>query len=562
MAKELTFDDQARRLLQAGVDKLATSVRSTLGPKGRNVVLEKITGTPAVTNDGVTIARDIHLKNSFEDMGAQLLKEAAIQTNDIVGDGTTTATVLAQAMVHRGMQAIAEGTNPMLLKRGIDTAIERVVEHLNKMAHPVDSKEALAHIASISANDDAEVGEVIADALHAVGEEGTVTVEEWPYLGMQVEFVEGFEFDNGYVSPYMVTDAGRLETEFDNPYILLCNEEITKVQELMPVLDGIMRDPHPLVIIASKVGGPALSMLVNNHTNGIFQSVAVQAPGFGNRRINQLEDLAALTGATVVSRQAGISLENINPAQLGRARKVRVTENSTTIVEGAGARSDVDFRAEQVRAELNRAENQSDQELLAERIGQLTGRVAMIRVGAATPAELAEKQHRVEDALSATRAAVAEGTVAGGGVAYLRSERAVEGLSLSGDFAIGADIVRRILPEPVYWIATNAGYPGGEVVDRLREMGEDEGFDAFEGRYGNLMEFGIIDPLRVARSAVQNAASIAGLVLTTNTLVVEERQAVPGALMTPEGEDLAEGLPQPSPDASTPQSLGQSPSVG
>lgn len=562
MAKELTFDDQARRLLQAGVDKLANSVKSTLGPKGRNVVLEKITGTPAVTNDGVTIARDIHLKNQFEDMGAQLLKEAAIQTNDIVGDGTTTATVLAQVMVHRGMQAIADGANPVLVKRGIDAAAGQLVEHLNKIAHPVDSKEELAHIASISANDDADVGEAIAEALHAVGQEGTVTVEEWPHLGMQVEFVEGFEFDNGYLSPYMVTDPGQLETEFDNPYILLCNEKITKVQELMPVLDGVMRDPHPLVVIASSVEGPALSLLVNNHTNGFFQSVAVQAPGFGHRRINQLEDLAALTGASVVSKQSGLTLDNITPARLGRARKVRVTENSTTIVEGAGAGADVDFRAEQVRAELGRAENPHDQEVLSERIGQLTGRVAMIRVGAPTPAELAEKQHRVEDALSATRAAVAEGTVAGGGVAYLHAERALEGLSLRGDYATGAAIVQHVLAEPVYWIATNAGHPGADVVAEVRAMGDDEGFDALEGRYGNLVDFGIIDPLRVTRSALQNAASIAGLVLTTNTLVAEEKQAVPGAVMTPEGEDLAEGLPQPSPDASTPQSLGQAPSVG
>src|SRR5699024_2974361 len=399
---------------------------------------EKITGTPAVTNDGVTIARDIHLKDPFEDMGAQLLKEAAIQTNDIVGDGTTTATVLAQAMVHRGMQAIAAGANPMLLKRGIETAIEKVVEHLSRGAHPVESKEELAHIASISANDDGEVGWVIAEALHAVGQEGTVTVEEWPYLGMQVDFVEGFGFDNGYISPYMVTDPGRLETEFDNPYILLCNEEITKVQELMPVLDGVMRDPHPLVIIASNVGGAALSLLVNNHSNGIFQSVAIQAPGFGNRRINQLEDLAALTGATVVSRQAGVSLQNMTPERLGRARKVRVTENSTTIVEGAGVAADVEFRTDQLRAELSRAEHPSDQESLAERIGQLTGQVAMIRVGAPTPAELAEKQHRVEDALSATRAAVAEGIVVGGGVAYLHAEQAPNALSFSGDYAIGA----------------------------------------------------------------------------------------------------------------------------
>lgn len=562
MAKELTFDDQARQLLQAGVDKLTNSVKSTLGPKGRNVVLEKITGTPVVTNDGVTIVRDIHLKNPFEDMGAQLLKEAAIQTNDIVGDGTTTATVLAQAMVHRGLQAIAEGANPVLVKRGIDAATSKLVEHLNKLANPVQTKEELAHVASISANDDADVGEVIAEALHTVGQEGTVTIEEWPHLGMQVEFVEGFGFDNGYLSPYMVTDPSRLETEFDNPYILLCNEKITKVQELMPILDGIMRDPHPLVVIASSVEGPPLSLLVNNHTNGIFQSVAVQAPGFGHRRINQLEDLAALTGASVVSKQSGVTLENITPDRLGRAGKVRVTENSTTIVEGAGAAADVEFRTDQLRAELTRAENPHDQEVLAERIGQLTGRVAMIRVGAPTPAELAEKQHRVEDALSATRAAATEGIVPGGGAAYLHVERGLEELDLQGDYATGAAIVQQVLADPAYWIATNAGHSGADVVAEVRNLRDEEGFDALNGCYCDLLRFGIVDPLRVTRSALQNAASIAGLVLTTNTLVVEEKQAVPGAVITPEGQDLAEGLPQPSPDASTPQSLGQAPSVG
>lgn len=561
MAKDLIYQEEARRLLQAGVDKLADSVKSTLGPKGRNVVLEKTTGTPAVTNDGVTIARDIHLKNSFENMGAQLLKEAAIKTNDIVGDGTTTATVLAQSMVRRGMEAIAGGANPVLVKRGIDAATERLVEHLDKSAHAVASKGEFTHVASISANDDQEIGNAVAEALYSVGEDGTVTVEEWPHLGMQVDFVEGFEFDNGYMSPYMVTDPGRLETEFDDPYVLLCNEKITKVQELMPVLDRIMRDPHPLVIIASSVEGAALSLLVNNHMNGTFRSVAIQAPGFGHRRINQLEDLAALTGGSVVSKQSGLTLDNLTLERLGRARKVRVTENSTTIIEGGGARADVDFRAEQLRAELGRAGNPHDQEGISERIGRLTGRVAMIRVGAATPSELAEKQHRVEDALSATRAAVAEGIVAGGGVAYLHAERALEGLSLRGDYATGARIVGEVLSEPVYWIADNAGNPGADVVARVRGMGDDDGFDALEGRYGNLIDFGIIDPLRVTRSALQNAASIAGLVLTTDTLVAEEQQPWAGAIMGPQG-DLAEGIPQPSPDASTPQSLGLGPSVG
>lgn len=562
MAKELIFDAEARRLLQVGVDTLADSVRTTLGPKGRNAVLEKVTGTPAVTNDGVTIARDIHLRNQFENMGAQLLKEVAIKTNDIVGDGTTTATVLAQAMVREGMRAVATGANPVLVKRGIDTAVGRLVGHLEKVAtHPVTSRADIARVAAISANDDDEIGDAIADALHAVGEEGTVTVEEWPQLGLSVDFVEGFEFDNGYQSPYMVTDPGRMEAVFEDPYILLCNEKIIRVQELMPLLDRIMRNPRPLVIIASSVEGAALSLLVNNHVNRTFQSVAIQAPGFGHNRIHQLEDLAALTGGSVVSKQSGLTLDSLPVERLGRARRIRVTEGSTTLVEGAGPQADVDFRAEQLRAELRRAENPHDREALGERIGRLTGRVAMIRVGAATPAELAEKQHRVEDALAATRAAVAEGIVAGGGCAFLHAERSLEALSLRGDPATGMALVHRALSEPTYWIASNAGYPGPEVVGRVRQMGNDEGFDALEGRYGDMLAFGIIDPLRVARSALQNAASIAGLVLTTNTLVAEESQPWSGAVMAP-SQDLAEGIPQPSPDASTPQSLGLGPSVG
>jgi chaperonin GroEL len=563
MAKELRFGKDARSLLLAGVDQLAEAVKSTLGPKGRNVVLEKITGSPVVTNDGVTIAREIHLANQFENMGAQLVKEAAIKTNDIVGDGTTTATVLAHAIVRQGMQAIGGGANPVLVKRGIDVAVGRLVEHLHGVAHPVATEQDYARVAAISANDDDTVGSVIARALHTVGDAGIVTVEESAVNGMSVDFVEGFEFDNGYASPYMVTNPASLEAIVDDPYILLCSEKITKVQQLMPLLDKIMRAPRPLVIIAENVEGTALSMLVHNHVNGMFQCVAVKAPGFGDRRLHKLEDIAAITGGAVYSRHSGFTLETMTAEQLGRAAQVRVTADRTAIIGGGGSSADVEFRVTQLRAELERATFGVDEDVLTERIGSLSGKVAVIRVGAPTNAELKELQHRVEDALSATRAAMAEGIVAGGGAALLHADKSLDELQVSGDYAIGVDIVRRSLSEPAFLIAANAGYPGEEVLDRIGKLGPDEGFDALQGRYGNMIEMGIIDPLRVTRSALQNGASVAGLLLTTNTLVAEEQTPWGGspALMTEYGA-LDEGLHQPSPDASTPQSLGLGPSVG
>ena len=563
MAKELRFDEEARNLLLAGVDQLAEAVKSTLGPKGRNVILEKITGSPVVTNDGVTIAREIHLKNQFENMGAQLVKEAAIKTNDIVGDGTTTATVLAQAIVREGMKAIGAGGNPVLVKRGIDLAVGRLVEHLQGVAHPVLTEEDYARVAAISANDDDAVGVVIARALHTVGDRGIVTVEESPAHGMSVDFVEGFEFDNGYVSPYLVTNPASLEAIVDNPYILLCSEKITKVQQLMPLLDKIMRAPRPLVILAETVEGTALSMLVHNHVNRVFQAVAVKAHGFGDRRLHKLEDIAAVTGGAVYSRHSGFSLETMTLEQLGRATQVRVTADRTAIVGGSGSAEDVEFRITQLRAELARSTFGVDEDVLTERIGALSGRVAVIRVGAPTNAELKELQHRVEDALSATRAAMAEGIVAGGGAALLHADGALDGLQVSADHAIGVEIVRRALTEPAYLIAANAGYSGQEVVARMAKLGVDDGFDALQGRYGNMVEMGIVDPLRVARSALQNGASVAGLLLTTNTLIAEEQTPWGGspALMTEFGA-LDEGLHQPSPDSSTPQSLGLGPSVG
>lgn len=563
MAKELRFGEEARALLLSGVDQLAEAVKSTLGPKGRNVVLERITGSPVVTNDGVTIAREIHLSDAFENMGAQLVKEAAIKTNDIVGDGTTTATVIAQAIIREGAAAISRGGNPVLVKRGIDLAVSRLVERLEKVAHPVVTEEDYRRVAAISANDDDAVGAVLARALWTVGDAGVVTVSESDTHGMSVDFVEGFEYDNGYLSPYLVTHPASLEAVLDDPYIMLCSEKITKVQELMPLLDKVMRDPRPLVVIAETVDGSALSMLVHNHVNGVIRCVATKAPGFGDRRLHKLEDIATITGGAVYSKHAGFGLENMTLEHLGRARQVRVTAERTTIIDGAGSADAVAFRVSQLRAEMERATFGIDEEVLTERIGALSGKVAVIRVGAPTNAELNELQHRVEDALSATRAAMAEGIVAGGGVALMHAAPALDDLDVNDDYAIGVDIVRRALTEPTYLIATNAGYSGSEVVSRVAQMQVDEGFDALEGRFGNMIDLGIIDPLRVCRSALQNGASVAGLLLTTNTLIAEEQTPWGGSrsLMTEFGE-LDGGLHQPSPDSSTPQSLGLGPSVG
>ncbi len=553
MARELRFEQEARRRLEAGVDKLANTVRVTLGPKGRNVVLEKLTGTPIVTNDGVTIAREIHLKDPFEDMGAQLVKEVATKTNDIAGDGTTTATVLAQAMIQAGMRAISTGANPMLLKRGMERALAELVPRLEKMARPIAGRTEMAHIAGISANDDPEIGNTIAEALDGVGLEGVITVEEWPRYGLDVEFTEGINFGNGFLSPYMVTDESRMEAVYDDPYILLTNEKIVSVQELMPILDKIMRsERHPLVIMAESVEGSALGMLVSNKVHGTFPSVAVRAPGFGHRRIAELADIGCLTGGAVVTRDAGLSLETVTCEQLGRARRVTVTRDSTTIIDGAGDPTAISDRIGQVRLEQGRATNPRDQDKLAERLAQLAGRVAVIHVGAATPAELNEKQHRVEDALSATRAAVEEGIVAGGGTALLHAEDALDDLGLAGDYATGAGIVGGALAAPLYWIARNAGHDGRDVIDRVRTMGETEGLDALTGDYGELVATGIIDPLKVTRSALENAVSIAALILTTDALVAEEVKGVTGEIIAPGFGDLAEGLPRASSDAATP----------
>ena len=561
MAKQLKFGQEARDLLKAGVDQLAEAVKSTLGPKGRNVVLEKITGTPEVTNDGVTIAREIYLRDPFENMGAQILKEAAIKTNDIVGDGTTTATVMAQAIVREGMKAIQAGGNPVLVKRGIDIAVGAVVAHLSSVSHPVDSLEHLSRVAAISANDDEAIGEIVARTLHTIGDDGVISVDDGPVLGLTVNFVEDFEFDNGYVSPYLVTDPGSMMAILDDPYILLSAEKITDVRSLMPVLEKIMRDPRPLVIVAEKVEGTALQMLVHNHINGHLKVTAIQAPGFGEKRVHMLEDIAALCGGRVHSKASSFSLDQMTAEHLGRARQVRATNEHTAIIGGGAPREQVEVRLSQLRAEMHRASIGTDEDWLNDRIARLSGKAAIISVGAPTNAELKEIRHRVDDSLQATRAAMAEGIVAGGGAALLHAEPALDALDVSGDYRIGVEIVRAALTEPVHLIASNAGYDGHDVVKQVSALGVDEGFDALEGRFGDMLEMGIIDPLRVVRSALQNGASVAGLILTTNSLVAEEQTPWNKALMTEYGP-LDEGIPQPSPDASTPQSLGLGPSMG
>ena len=561
MAKQLKFGQEARDLLKAGVDQLAEAVKSTLGPKGRNVVLEKITGTPEVTNDGVTIAREIYLRDPFENMGAQILKEAAIKTNDIVGDGTTTATVMAQAIVREGMKAIQAGGNPVLVKRGIDIAVGAVVAHLSSVSHPVDSLEHLSRVAAISANDDEAIGEIVARTLHTIGDDGVISVDDGPVLGLNVNFVEDFEFDNGYVSPYLVTDPGSMMAILDDPYILLSAEKITDVRSLMPVLEKIMRDPRPLVIVAEKVEGTALQMLVHNHINGHLKVTAIQAPGFGEKRVHMLEDIAALCGGRVHSKASSFSLDQMTAEHLGRARQVRATNEHTAIIGGGAPREQVEVRLSQLRAEMHRASIGTDEDWLNDRIARLSGKAAIISVGAPTNAELKEIRHRVDDSLQATRAAMAEGIVAGGGAALLHAEPALDALDVTGDYRIGVEIVRAALTEPVHLIASNAGYDGHDVVKQVTALGVDEGFDALEGRFGDMLEMGIIDPLRVVRSALQNGASVAGLILTTNSLVAEEQTPWNKALMTEYGP-LDEGIPQPSPDASTPQSLGLGPSMG
>jgi chaperonin GroEL len=520
-AKQLKFDEEARRALETGVNKLADVVSITLGPKGRNVVLDKKWGAPTITNDGVTIAKEVELEDPWENMGAQLAKEVATKTNDVAGDGTTTATVLARAMVRHGMRNVAAGANPMALKRGIEKAVAATVEAIQKQARDVEGKEEIAHVAAISAADP-EIGETIADALDKVGKDGVVTVEESQTFGMELDFVEGMRFDKGYISPYFVTDQERMETVLEEPYILLVSKKISSVQELLPLMEKIVQSGKSLVIISEDVEGEALATLVVNKIRGTFKSVAVKAPGFGDRRKSMLEDMAILTGGQVASEEIGVKLENVTLDMLGKARKVVVSKDDTTIVEGEGSPEDIKGRINQIKAEIENTDSDWDKEKLQERLAKLSGGVALVKVGAATEVELKEKKHRIEDALSATRAAVEEGIIPGGGVALIRAEEALDGLKLTGDEETGAAIVRRALSEPTRLIANNAGYEGSVVVERLRTETGSTGFDATAGEWVDMLKAGIIDPAKVTRSAVQNAASIAALVLTTESAVVEK----------------------------------------
>ncbi|MGQ4598407.1 chaperonin GroEL [Nocardia sp. R6R-6] len=546
MAKELRFSGDARGRLEAGVNALADAVKVTLGPKGRNAVLEKLTGAPTITNDGVTIAREIQLRDPFANMGAQLVKEVATKTNGVAGDGTTTATVLAQAMVREGLRAVEAGANPIQLKRGIERATEAVVEVLRERSRPVDGVDDLRHVAMLSANNDSGIGDVIAAALDRVGANGVVTVEEWPQLGLSLSYVDGLEFDHGYLSPYFVTDKERMESVLEDAYVLLTNQKISTVQTLMPVLEQLQRAKRPLLVLCENMDGPALNMLVTNNVHDTFRSVVVRAPGFGHRRIAELEDLAVLLGGTVVSDESGLALENVRIEHLGRAKKVTVTERSTTVVDGAGSPAEVLARIGQLERELERAENDHDRDSLQLRIARLSGRVAVVHVGAATDVELKEKLHRVEDSLSATRAAIEEGVVAGGGTALLQAQESLDLLELTGDAAEGREIVRRAVEEPLRWIAINAGYDGDETVANVAKLPVGHGFNAVTDAYVNMFEAGVIDPVKVTRSALQSAASIAALLLTTETLIVEEVVVNPGAIIAPGFGDLAEGMVRPS----------------
>jgi chaperonin GroEL len=519
-SKLLRFGEDARRSLEAGVDKLADAVAITLGPKGQNVVLDKKWGAPTITNDGVTIAKEIELEDPWENMGAQLTKEVATKTNDVAGDGTTTATVLARAMVKGGLKNVAAGANPMILKRGIEKAVSAAVDEIKAQSKDVESKEEIAQVASISAAD-TTIGEILAEALDKVGKDGVVTVEESNTFGMELEFTEGMQFDKGYISPYFISDQERMEAVLDEPYILLVNKKISSVQEMLPVLEKVMQAGKPLVIVAEDVEGEALATLVVNKIRGTFNAAAVKAPGFGDRRKAMLQDMAILTGGQVISEEVGLKLDTVSIDLLGKARKIVITKDTTTIVEGAGSADEVGGRINQIKAEIENTDSDWDREKLQERLAKLSGGVAVVKVGAATEVELKEKKHRIEDALSATRAAVEEGIVPGGGVTLIRCEAALAKLDLEGDEATGASIVREALAEPARRIASNAGYEGAVIVQQIRAE-SDRGFNAATGEWVDMVKAGIIDPAKVTRSALQNAASIAALVLTTEASVVEK----------------------------------------
>jgi chaperonin GroEL len=519
MAKQLVFDIEARQALERGVNAVARAVKVTLGPKGRNVVIDKKYGSPIITKDGVTVAKEIELENPYENMGAQLLKEVASKTNDVAGDGTTTATVLAQAIVTEGLKNVAAGANPMILKKGIDKAVALAVEEIHKMSIPVVGKDDIAHVASIAANDP-EIGSLIADAMEKVGKDGVITVEESKGTGTTVETVEGMEFDKGYISPYFVTNAETMEAVMDNPYILLFEKKITAINDLIGVLEKIIRLGRPLVIIAEDVEGEALATLVVNKLKGTLQAIAVKAPGFGDRRKAMMEDLAILTGGQFITEDLGLKLENVDLEMLGQAKKIRITKEKTTIVEGKGEKEKINGRVAQIKKQIEDTDSDYDREKLQERLAKLAGGVAVIQVGASTETELKEKKYRIEDALSATRAAVEEGVVAGGGVTYLAVIKAFDQLIVEGDEKVGVAIVKRALEEPVRQIAANAGMEGSVVVERIkREDKPGFGLNALTEEYVDMFKAGIVDPAKVTRSALQNAASVASMLLTTEAVV-------------------------------------------
>jgi len=520
LAKQLIFDETARRSLKKGIDRLADAVRVTIGPKGRNVVLDKKFGAPTITNDGVTIARDIELEDPFENMGAQLLKEVATKTDDVAGDGTTTAVVLGQAMVAEGLRVVTAGANPMVVKRGIERAVDTIVGEIKDKARPVETREQIAAVAAISAAD-AEVGEIIAEVMDKVGKDGVITVEEGQSLGLEKEYTEGMQFDRGYLSAYFVTNPDRMETVLEDPLVLITDKKISAVADLLPSLEKSVQQSKPMLIIAEDVDGEALATLVVNKLQGRLQVLAVKAPGFGDRRKEMLRDIATLTGGTVISEEIGRKLDSVAFEDLGKARRVVATKDDTTIVDGEGSPEQINARMTQIKAQIEETTSDYDREKLQERLAKLAGGVAVIKVGAATEVELKEKKHRIEDALSTTRAAVEEGLVAGGGTTLLQAVPSLDALKLEGDEAVGVEIVRKALEAPARQIADNAGAPGEVVVSKVATMKTGEGYDALKGEYGDMFDKGIVDAAKVTRSALQNAASIAAMVLTTETLITD-----------------------------------------
>ncbi|TCZ76400.1 chaperonin GroEL [Paenibacillus albiflavus] len=522
MAKEIKFSEDARRAMLRGVDALANAVKVTLGPKGRNVVLEKKFGSPLITNDGVTIAKEIELEDAFENMGAQLVKEVATKTNDVAGDGTTTATVLAQAMIREGLKNVTAGANPMVVRKGIDKAVRAAVEELQKIAKPIEGKQSIAQVAAISAADE-EVGELIAEAMEKVGKDGVITVEESKGFATELEVVEGMQFDRGYNSPYMITDTDKMEAVLDNPYILITDKKITNIQEILPVLEKVVNSGKQLLIIAEDVEGEAQATLVLNKLRGTFTCVAVKAPGFGDRRKAMLQDIAALTGGQVITEELGLELKSATVDQLGSARQVRVTKENTIIVDGAGSKDDITARVNQIRTQLEETTSEFDKEKLQERLAKLAGGVAVVKVGAATETELKERKLRIEDALNATRAAVEEGIVSGGGTALVNVYAAVAAVkTITGDEQTGVNIVLRALEEPVRIIAANAGQEGSVIVERLKKEAVGMGYNAASNEWVNMIEAGIVDPAKVTRSALQNAASVAAMFLTTEAVIADK----------------------------------------